>query len=237
MTFNTCNEHFKEPVEMDKDLHSTFSHAITIVDACHFGRLGLYSLLTHPQSSTEVVSVSVHEQVESALIDAHSRQADRKEDGAERCLVLRLPPCPVPALQQLLYLDNEEITQAGIQRLIVLSPFSVNNVIRQVLVCGGVRVPVRFVNARSAVTLLRQRVLSQGSLLREEDELLPRIPTLILSLCERQVLIKTLLEIPIDQQARQQQRNNKTLYAQRYNALRKLRASGLNDLLRRFVSM
>ncbi|AXX20537.1 hypothetical protein D9B58_00535 [Serratia marcescens] len=158
--------------------------------------------------------------------------------GGERCLVLRLSAHPAQALQQLLYLEHELMVRAGFRRLVVLSPFGVNNAVRQVLVCGGVRLPVRIVDARSPVMWLRRVVLSQGSLSQAgEDELLPQMPALILSDPERRVLVRTLMEISIHQQARLQHRNNKTLYAQRHNALRKLRASGVADLLRRFVSM
>ncbi|RTF01801.1 hypothetical protein [Serratia marcescens] len=212
--------------------------SIAVVDACQFGLIGLHGLLTLPALSPTAIAVSAHEQVESALVAVHPGQACMGYGGGERCLVLRLSAHPAQALQQLLYLEHELMVRAGFRRLVVLSPFGVNNAVRQVLVCGGVRLPVRIVDARSPVMWLRRVVLSQGSLSQAgEDELLPQMPALILSDPERRVLVRTLMEISIHQQARLQHRNNKTLYAQRHNALRKLRASGVADLLRRFVSM
>ncbi|MBH2627291.1 hypothetical protein I5Q26_19390 [Serratia marcescens] len=212
--------------------------SIAVVDACQFGLIGLRSLLTPPAFSPIEISVSAHEQVESALVAALHGQVCMGNGGGGRCLVLRLSTHPAQALQQLLCLEQGGMERAGFRRLIVLSPFWGNNVVRQVLVCGGVRLPVRIVDARSPVMWLRRVVLSQGSLLQAgEDELLPHMPALALSDPERRVLVRTLMEIPIHQQARLQYRNNKTLYAQRHNALRKLRASGVVDLLRRFVSL
>ncbi|CAI1080347.1 hypothetical protein [Serratia marcescens] len=207
--------------------------SIAVVDACQFGLIGLHGLLTLPALSPTAIAVSAHEQVESALVAVHLGQAGMGYGGGERCLVLRLSAHPAQALQQLLYLEHELMVRAGFRRLVVLSPFGVNNAVRQVLVCGGVRLPVRIVDARSPVMWLRRVVLSQAG----EDELLPQMPALILSAPERWVLVRTLMEISIHQQARLQHRNNKTLYAQRHNALRKLHASGVADLLRRFVSM
>ncbi|CAI1191744.1 hypothetical protein [Serratia marcescens] len=212
--------------------------SIVVVDGCRFGQLGLAGLLTVPALSTQAVSVSTHARVEEALAGAYRDRAGVEGACAGRCLVLRLPGPPLPALQQLLCLENESLVRAGFGRLVILSPFEGNNVIRQVLVCGGIRMPVRIVDARSPVTWLRRVVLSQGSLQQAgDDELLPQMPALILSPPERRVLAGTLSEISIPQQARRLHRNNKTLYAQRHSALHKLRSPGVAALLRRFVSM
>lgn len=237
MAVSTGSECFRGKVATASHGRVSAPLSIVVVDACQFGLLGLRRLLTLPALSPTAIAVSAHERLESALAAAHHGQVIGN-GGGERCLVLRLSARPVQALQQLLCLDHGLMVRAGFRRLVVLSPFGVNNAVRQVLVCGGVRLPVRIVDARSPVMWLRRVVLSQGALLQAgEDELLPQMPALILSDPERRVLVRTLMEISIHQQARLQHRNNKTLYAQRHNALRKLRASGVADLLRRFVSM
>lgn len=237
MAVSTGSECFRGKVATAPRGRVSAPLSIAVVDACQFGLIGLHSLLTLPALSPTAIAVSAHEQVESALAAADHGQV-MGHGGGERRLVLRLSANPAQALQQLLSLEHGVMVRAGFRRLVVLSPFGVNNAVRQVLVCGGVRLPVRIVDARSPVMWLRRVVLSQGSLLQAGgDELLPQMPALILSDPERRVLARTLMEISIHQQARLQHRNNKTLYAQRHNALRKLRASGVADLLRRFVSM
>lgn len=149
------------------------------------------------------------------------------EGAVARCLVVRLAPTPAQAVVQLLQLEGALLTLAGFQRLVILSPFAVNNAVRQVLVCCAVRVPIRIVNARCPAMLLRHAVLSQGALLRDgRDGGLPQIPAMTLSVRERQVLLTTLQGIPIHQQAQRQNRHHKTLYAQRKNALKKMRVGG-----------
>ncbi|HCR2979388.1 TPA: hypothetical protein ON189_004579 [Serratia marcescens] len=232
------SERFKGQIAPSAYRHAPPSLSIVAVDACRFGLLGLEGLLTVPALSPQAVSVSAHARIEEALAAVHHDRTGMEEGRAGRCLVLRLSRYPAQALQQLLCLEDELMTRVGVCRLVILSPFGVNNVIRQVLVCGGIRMPVRIVDARSPVMWLRRVLLSQGSLLQAgEDELLPQMPALILSPPERRVLARTLSEVPIPQQARLQHRNNKTLYAQRHSALRKLRSPGLAVLLRRFVSI
>ncbi|HFT7668209.1 TPA: hypothetical protein ACGR4L_004309 [Serratia marcescens] len=211
---------------------------VTLVDACQYGQLGLRHLLADPAGRVGEADILLHTRVESALSDAQKTRAVRGPLCPGRCLVLRLPTHPGQALQQLLCLDGALLAQAGFRRLVVLSAYEVNNVIRQALVCCDVRVPVRIINARAPVAWLRRVVLSQGTLLQAgEDEHLPWKPALVLSVPERRVLSETLLEISIHRQARMHHRNNKTLYAQRHNALRKFCATGLSGLLRRFAAM
>jgi hypothetical protein len=195
--------------------------------------------LAPPATAAGAILVGVYERVERALA-ALPKCGGRSQgvSAPRRCLVVRLSMYPSRALQQLLQLDDDRMRLAGIERLIVLSPFEVNNVVRQTLVCCGVQLPVRIINARSPLQVLQRVVLSEGTLLQlGRDERLPQMPALSLSPRERRVMSDTLLEVPIPQQAWRQRREPKTLYAQRHNALLKLRASGLSALLRRFRSM
>lgn len=212
---------------------------ITVVDPCPYGRLGLQSLLTPPTTAWGAVPVGAYERVERALAAMKENRGNpRGAPGPKRCLIVRLSRYPARALQQLLQLDDEALLLAGVERLIVLSPFEVNNVVRQALVCCGIHLPLRIVSVRSTLALLQRIVWSEGTLLQAgKDEWLPQTPALLLSPCERRVMSNTLLEIPIPQQAWQQRRKSKTLYAQRHNALLKFQASGLAALLRRFRPM
>ncbi|MGN2498408.1 hypothetical protein [Serratia nevei] len=211
---------------------------VTIVDPCPYGRLGLQCLLAPKATAVGAISVGAYERVERALAAMPKNGGAHGASTSRRCLVVRLSMYPSRALQQLLQLDDQRMRQAGIERLIVLSPFEVNNVVRQTLMCCGVRLPVRIVNARSPLQVLQRVVLSEGTLLQlGRDERLPQMPALLLSPCERRVISNTLLEVSIPQQAWRQRRQPKTLYAQRHNALLKLRALGLAALLRRFRSM
>lgn len=209
---------------------------VVIVDACQYGRLGLQCLLT---AVPDNAVAPTYARVEEALAETQKRRTVREAAPAdERSLVLRLSVWPAQALQQLLQLEGAAMAQAGFHRLIVLSPFGVNNVIRHVLICCDTRLPVRMVNARSPVAGWEP---GGGSAAWWQEEgggvLLPRMPALVLSAPERRTLSGTLQEIPIHRQARQWGVNAKTLYTQRHNALMKLRASGISSLLRRFVSM
>ncbi|HGM5308657.1 TPA: helix-turn-helix transcriptional regulator [Serratia marcescens] len=209
----------------------TYSHvsrtlAITVVDSCQYGRQGLRHMLMLDTSHDVVVR-------------DYARVEEVFSGGsfAEQCLILRLSPKPALALQQLLYLEDKRMTAAGVLRLIVLSPFEVNVIVRRVLVCCGVRHPVRIVCAQSPVTWLRRVVLSQGTLSQEgEDEMLPCMPALRLSSAEREVLSNSLKEIPIHLQSQRRGCSNKTLYALQQKALKKLNASGVQGLMQRFVS-
>ncbi|MNT30044.1 hypothetical protein D3C72_1658180 [compost metagenome] len=152
-----------------------------------------------------------------------------------RTLVVRLSTQPVLALQQLLQLDGAVMEQLGYQRLVVLSPFAAD-VVRTLLVCGDMRLPVQIVNARLPVWRLCRVVLAQGTLLQEgHDHRLPRMPGRVFTPSERDVLLRTLQEIPVHLQARRRQVSAKTLYTQRNAALQKLRVSGLSALVRRCV--
>ncbi|WP_145956987.1 hypothetical protein [Serratia marcescens] len=216
---------------MTGNCHLSHPCIITVIDACQYGRLGLQSILTSPTLSSFNTAVDIYEGVDTALTAVQNNIA-----MVRGCLILRLLSFPALALGQLLSLDSALMTQLGYQRLILLSPFAMNNVIRQVLISGDMRLPVRIINSRCSAALLHRIVLSQGTLLQEGlDELLPHMPALVLSVSERRVLSGTLQEIPIHLQARRQQRNHKTLYAQRQSALQKLRAANIPDLLRRFT--
>lgn len=216
---------------MTGNRHLSHPCIITVIDACQYGRLGLQSILTSPTLSSFNTAVDIYEGVDTALTAVQNNIA-----MVRGCLILRLLSFPALALGQLLSLDSALMTQLGYQRLILLSPFAMNNVIRQVLISGDMHLPVRIINSRCSAALLHRIVLSQGTLLQEGlDELLPHMPALVLSVSERRVLSGTLQEIPIHLQARRQQRNHKTLYAQRQSALQKLRAANIPDLLRRFT--
>lgn len=231
MTFKTCHERLKGRGGVTGSRHLSHPCIITVIDACQYGRLGLQSILTSPTLSSFNTAVDIYEGVDTALTAVQNNIA-----MVRGCLILRLLSFPALALGQLLSLDSALMTQLGYQRLILLSPFAMNNVIRQVLISGDMRLPVRIINSRCSAALLHRIVLSQGTLLQEGlDELLPHMPALVLSVSERRVLSGTLQEIPIHLQARRQQRNHKTLYAQRQSALQKLRAANIPDLLRRFT--
>lgn len=231
MTFKTCHERLKGRGGVTGNRHLSHPRIITVIDACQYGRLGLQSILTSPTLSSFNTAVDIYEGVDTALTAVQKNIA-----MVRGCLILRLLSFPALALGQLLSLDSALMTQLGYQRLILLSPFAMNNVIRQVLISGDMRLPVRIINSRCSAALLHRIVLSQGTLLQEGlDELLPHMPALVLSVSERRVLSGTLQEIPIHLQARRQQRNHKTLYAQRQSALQKLRAANIPDLLRRFT--
>ncbi|MGQ5837779.1 hypothetical protein ACUNIZ_25710 [Serratia sp. IR-2025] len=233
VTFKTCHERLKGAVIGDRQL--SLPCAITIIDACPYGRLGLQSILTSPSLSSFNAIVDIHEEIDTALMAMQKNiAAGMAKVGGY--LILRLLSLPAVALWQLLSLDSALMTQLGYQRLILLSPYKMNNVIRQVLISGDIRLPVRIINSRCSAALLHRIVLSQGTLLQEgHDELLPHMPALVLSMPERRVLSGTLQETPIHLLARRQQRNHKTLYAQRQSALQKLRAANLPALLRRFI--
>lgn len=236
MTFKTCHERLKGRGGVTGNRHLSHPCIITVIDACQYGRLGLQSILTSPSLSSFNAVVDTHEDIDTALMIVQKNIVVAGTATVGGCLVLRLLSFPALALWQLLSLDSALMTQLGYQRLILLSPFAMNNVIRQVLISGDMRVPVRIINSRCSAALLHRIVLSQGTLLQEGyDELLPHMPALVLSVSERRVLSGTLQEIPIHLQARRQQRNHKTLYAQRQSALQKLRAANLPDLLRRFT--
>lgn len=231
MAFKTCHERLKGRGGVTGNCHLSHPCIITVIDACQYGRLGLQSILTSPTLSSFNTAVDIYEGVDTALTAVQNNIA-----MVRGCLILRLLSFPALALGQLLSLDSALMTQLGYQRLILLSPFAMNNVIRQVLISGDMRLPVRIINSRCSAALLHRIVLSQGTLLQEGlDELLPHMPALVLSVSERRVLSGTLQEIPIHLQARRQQRNHKTLYAQRQSALQKLRAANIPDLLRRFT--
>ncbi|HEJ6984597.1 TPA: hypothetical protein SMF26_004706 [Serratia marcescens] len=199
---------------------------VTVVDPCQYGRQGLLHMLMLDPSCK--VDVRDYERVEEVFSGSFP---------VERCLILRLPFKPAQALQQLLYFDDNRLTATGFSRLIVLSPFEVNVVVRRALVCCGIRLPVRIVCAHSPVAWLRRVVLSQGLLTQEgDDEVLPRMPALRLSSAEREVLSNSLKEIPIHLQSQRRGCSNKTLYALQRKALRKLNASSLQELMQRFVS-
>lgn len=212
---------------------------ITVVDPCPYGRLGLQSLLAPPTTAWGAVPVGAYERVERALAAMKKNGGNpRGAPGPKRCLIVRLSRYPARALQQLLQLNDEALVLAGVERLIVLSPFEVNNVVRHALVCSGIHLPLRIISVRSPLALLQRIVWSEGTLLQAgKDEWLPQMPALLLSPCERRVISNTLLEISIPQQAWRQRRKSKTLYAQRHNALLKFQASGLAALLRRFRPM
>ncbi|TPW51366.1 hypothetical protein FKD06_11400 [Serratia sp. SRS-8-S-2018] len=219
------------------------SSSIVVVDACPYGRLGLQRVLMQPALTPHPMMVETFGCVSPALSPERRAGGSPGKGDAARCLVVRLSPAPALAVMQLLQLAGASLTLAGFQRLVILSPFVVNNAVRQILVCCAVRVPIRIVNARCPAMLLRHAVLSQGALLQGallhagRDEELPQIPAMTLSAREREVLLTTLQEISIHQQARRQNRNHKTLYAQRKNALKKMRVAGVVQLLRRFMSM
>ncbi|MGQ5837802.1 hypothetical protein ACUNIZ_25845 [Serratia sp. IR-2025] len=208
------------------------------MDACAYGRLGMQRGLLQPAMTPCPAAVDTFASVRGALHAAMPVSGPPGGGGVGRCLVVRLSPWPAQAMTQLLQLEEGRLVQAGIQRLVILSPFAVSNAVRQVLVCGAVRMPIRIVDARCPMMWLRRVVLAQGTLLQEgRDERLPHMPAMVLSTPERRVLLTTLQEIPIHRQALRQHRNHKTLYAQRKNALKKLRATGLAGLLRRFAVM
>lgn len=226
LTHDMHSEHFVGIKAPQAYRHVNRTSAITVVDSCQYGRQGLQHMLMLDTS-------------QNRDIRGYARVEEAFSDGApvERCLILRLPSKPTLALQQLLYLENRRMTAAGFLRLIVLSPFEVNVIVRRVLVCCGVRHPVRIVCAQSPVTWLRRVVLSQGTLSQEgEDEVLPCMPALRLSSAEREVLSNSLKEIPISLQSQRRGCSNKTLYALQQKALRKLNSSGLQGLMQRFIS-
>lgn len=211
---------------------------ITVVDMCQYGRLGIRGGLLQPAMTPRPAVIDTFGTVDEALRAGLQAIALSGTAQVGRCLVVRLSSWPAQAMAQLLQLEGALLVQAGIQRVVILSPFAFNNAVRQILICGAVRVPIRIVNARGPVMLLRRVVLGQGTLLQEGcDERLPHMPAMVLSAPERRVLRTTLLEVPIRQQALRRHRNHKTLYAQRNNALKKLRATGLAGLLRRFSAM
>lgn len=225
--------------KMANSPHGRPPSAVAVVDACSYGRLGLQQALVQAAQPSCQPDITVFDRVAGALTAACRNLASSPDaPSGEHCLVLRLSARPSYALQQLLYLSGEGMAQAGFRRLIVLSPFMMNNFIRHVLVCCEMALPVRIVSSRHPPAWLCRVVLAQGTLLQVgDDELLPRAPALRLTTAERRVLLSTLQEIPIPQQARLRHRNHKTLYAQRNSALIKLRARNLAQLLRRVVSM
>lgn len=207
--------------------HGRPASVVAVVDACAYGRLGIQGALLQPAMTPVPAGVDAFGSVTSALCAVAP---------TGRCLVVRLSRWPSLAVTQLLHLEGARLTQAGIQRVVILSPFAVNTVVREALVCGAVHVPIRIVDARCPVVVLRRVVLAQGTLLQEgRDELLPHMPAMVLSVPERRVLLTTLQEIPIHRQALRQYRNHKTLYAQRKNALKKMRVPSLAALLHRFA--
>lgn len=220
------SEHFVGTKATLSYRHVNRASGITVVDSCQYGRQGLRQMLMLGASYD--VGIRDHVRVEDAFSDGVP---------VERCLILRLPPKPALALQQLLYLEGKRMAAAGFLRLIVLSPFEANVMIRRVLVCCGMRNPVRIVCAQSPVTWLRRVVLSQGTLSQEgDDEVLPYMPALRLSSAEREVLSNSLKEIPIYLQSQRRGCSSKTLYTLQQKALKKLNASGLQGLMQHFVS-
>ncbi|WP_185976530.1 helix-turn-helix domain-containing protein, partial [Serratia marcescens] len=156
--------------------------------------------------------------------------------AAAHDLVVCLPREPLWGAAQLLQLDGTLLAQAGCHRLVVISPFEVNNGIRRVLVNCGLTLPVRLLRANSTTEHVCRVLLGQGTLLQEgQDELLPIMPARTLSRLEREALCRTLQGASIYQQSRQRFRSPKTLYAQRSRALQKLRVSGVSGLLRWFT--
>ncbi|BEN47842.1 hypothetical protein ACJ8QF_19150 [Serratia sp. CY81684] len=212
---------------------------LTVVAPCTYSRLGVLELVMRHASLFSLVPGAVEVFEEVALALKAMRKARVLVGGgvtAAPCLVLCLPREPLWGVAQLLQLDSALLAQTGCHRLVVISPFEVNNGIRRVLVSCGLTLPVRLIRASSTTEHLCRVLLGQGTLLQEgRDELLPIMPARTLSRPEREALCRTLQGASIYQQSRQRFRSPKTLYAQRSRALQKLRISGVSGLLRWFT--
>ncbi|MEL5615767.1 hypothetical protein [Serratia marcescens] len=211
---------------------------LTVVAPCTYSRLGMLELVMRhaPAFSLATGAVEVFEGVVLALKAMRKARALVGSGAAAHYLVVCLPREPLWGAAQLLQLDGTLLAQAGCHRLVVISPFEVNNGIRRVLVNCGLTLPVRLLRANSTTEHVCRVLLGQGTLLQEgQDELLPIMPARTLSRLEREALCRTLQGASIYQQSRQRFRSPKTLYAQRSRALQKLQVSGVSGLLRWFT--
>ncbi|EMF07325.1 hypothetical protein [Serratia marcescens] len=206
--------------------------AIVIVDGCSYGRMGLLNALRQASSGQVEAFAGVALREPQKIRAAEGKQSGNVDSlHPGWILVLRLPKNPREALLLLLQLEGHQLECVGYRRLVVLSPFHAGT-IRRFLACCGVQFAVRIVNARHSVAQLSRAVLQE-----REDEWLPWMPALILSVRERDVMRRTLQGIPIVQQALCRRLSPKTLYAQRSCALMKLGVSSIPALHLRFGRM
>ncbi|WP_080497808.1 helix-turn-helix domain-containing protein [Serratia marcescens] len=214
--------------------HLRVPPCITIVDPCTFSGVGLFEILAQSSLfSLSVEKVRVFKDVAMAIRTMRSEVTFSSVwPGAVHCMVVCLPQEPIWGISQLLQLDAAKLMQAGYHRLVVISPFDINNGIRRVLVGCGLTIPVRIIQAHCSIEKMCRVLLGQGTLLEYgKDEYLPIMPARELSKPEREVLSRTLQGITINQLAKQRYRSPKTLYAQRTRALNKLQVSNVSFLL------
>ena len=222
------NRFYPGDIAMTPDRYSSlFGEAsgwfVVCVDACSYGRMGLYSAL-RPLSFMAgrkcVVSVSSLDEA------VHETRPYAFNGRVVRCLVVRLPSLAREALLMLLQL-SELIQHAavGYHQVVVLSPFETAGVQRLVTVMGLAN--ARVVDARLPAPALCNAVLFAPEKWMSEGWFLSQV----LTAYERRALYQTLQFRSAPQQARVRQVSVKTIYSQRLRALMKLGVKDVRSLL------
>ncbi|HGM5835944.1 TPA: hypothetical protein ACKP36_004391 [Serratia marcescens] len=151
------------------------------------------------------------------------------------CLAIRLPSMPQAVLDMLLHLGELAHVLPPTLRLVVLSVFPPEKVLR-VLAGLGMSQHVHVIDARQPVLTLcrvlmlaaRLNVLSLSTWLSHKPVLRSRA---LLTLPERWVLRQSVREVPVHKQAYRRSVDAKTLYSQRSTAFHKLGVPHLHALL------
>lgn len=202
---------------------------VVCVDACSYGRMGLYSAFS---SLSVMVDSKVVVSVSSLNEAVHETRPYAFNERAVRCLVVRLPSLAREALLMLLHL-SELIQHAavGYRHVVVLSPFQTAGVQRLVTVMGLAN--SRVVDARLPAPALCNTLFFAPEKGMSESWLLSQI----LTAHERRALYQTLQFRSVPQQARMRQVSVKTIYSQRLRAFMKLGVKDMRSLLNLLVPL
>ncbi len=196
---------------------------VTLVDACSYGRIGLYSAFRHSLLADEVIAFS---DLRTAFL---STPRQTTTGTVERFLVVRMASTPRESLVLLLQLC--ELFQSAVahyHQIVVLSSFDVEKVQRMITVMGGRGILVA--RARLAMSSLCSTVFSLVGKKGPTFGNRPESP--LLTPCEHNALYQCLNDRPVYLQAHSRHVSPKTIYAQRSGALRKFGVADVLSLLR-----
>lgn len=215
---------------------------VAVVDGCMYGRDGLVAALQGLSgcslASCHVSGFASLDEVQQAWLEG-VRGMKSAETTAPltqpTCLAIRLPAMPQAVLDMLLHLGELTRGFPPAVRLVVLSVYPPEKVLR-VLAGLGISQHVHVIDARLPVLTLcrmlmlavRLNVFSLSSWLAESPV---RSHHARLTLPERWVLRQSVREVPVHKQANRRSVDAKTLYSQRSTAFHKLGVPHLHGLL------
>lgn len=201
---------------------------LVYVDACSYGRMGLYSALSPPYFKARVRGVLGVSTLDEAL---QATRPHAYNGRLERYLVVRLPPLAREALITLLEL-SEMVERAATwyHKVVILSPFEEAGVQHLVTIMG--MAAVRIVEAQLSLSALCDSVLFPPKVGMQEGGRISQV----LTTHERRALRQTLQFQAASKQARARNVSLKTIYSQRLTALMKLDVQDIRSFLNLLVS-